>query len=80
MLGNRQRVRELLAGVDFELFGDGHVRRALEHLRIHGVGDDRLVFARQILVQVLDELSTRHFGVRHWASSAEMTVAAEHVS
>ena len=52
VLGNGQRVLQLLAGVLLELLRDGHVLGALEHLRVHDVGDDRLVFARQILVEL----------------------------
>ena len=50
---------ELLLGVQLELAGDIHVLRSLEHLRIDDVGDDRLVLARQVLVEKVDELCTR---------------------
>ena len=47
---------ELLLGVhDLELLGDIHVLGALEHLRVDDVGDDRLVFAREVLVQQFRE-------------------------
>jgi len=44
-------VFEFLLGVLLQFPGDGHVLRALEHLRVNDVGDDGLVLARQILVQ-----------------------------
>jgi len=46
---------EFLLGMDFELIGDVHVLGALEDLRIDNVGDDGLVFAREIFVQQLDQ-------------------------
>ena len=46
-----QGMIELLLGVDFELGGDVHVFRALEHLGINDVRDDGLIFAGQIFVQ-----------------------------
>ena len=51
-----ERVRQLLAGVHLELLRDVHVLGALEHLRVHDVGDDRLVLAGEIFVEPLDEL------------------------
>ena len=59
LLGDRQRVLQLLAGVDLQLLGDGHVLGALEHLRVDDVGDDRLVLAGQVLVEQLDQLRAR---------------------
>ena len=56
LLGDRQRMIELLLGVQLELAGDVHVLRTLEHLGIDDVGDDRLVFARQIFIEQVDEL------------------------
>ena len=46
---------ELLLRVLFQLRGDVHVFGALEHLRIDDVGDDRLILARQILVEEFGE-------------------------
>src|SRR5262245_21171412 len=51
LFGNDQGVGEFFPGVDLKLFGDLHVFRALEHLRIDDVRDDRLIFARKIVVQ-----------------------------
>jgi hypothetical protein len=51
---------QLFASVLFELFRDAHVLRAFDHLGIHHVGDDRLVFPRQIFVQAFDQLFARH--------------------
>ncbi len=42
---------EFLLGMDFELIGDVHILSAAEHLRIDDIGDDGLVFARQVLIQ-----------------------------
>ena len=47
---------ELFAGVHLELLGDRHVFRAFEGLRVHDVGDDRLVLARQIFLQSFDQV------------------------
>ncbi len=54
--GDGDRVLQLLASVHFELRGDVHVLRALEHLRVDDVGDDCLVFPGQILVQAIDQV------------------------
>ena len=50
-----QGMIELLLGVNFQLSGDVHVFGALEHLGIDDVGDDGLIFARQVFVQQLRE-------------------------
>jgi hypothetical protein len=50
---------ELLAGVDLELLGDGHVLRALQRLGVRDVGDDRLILARQVLVEFVDQKRAR---------------------
>ena len=42
---------ELLLGMLFQLRGDVHVLRTLEYLRVHDVGDDRLILARQIFIE-----------------------------
>ena len=55
-LRDDQRVLELFAGVFLELLRDRHVFGALQHLRIHDVGDDRLVLPREIFVEQLDQL------------------------
>ena len=55
LAGDRQRVLQLFTGVDLQLFGDGHVLRAFDGLRVDDVGDDRLVFAGEVFVQQLDE-------------------------
>ncbi len=59
VLGDLERVLELLRGVELELVGDVHVLGALERLRVHHVGDDRLVLAGQVFVEMLDELRAR---------------------
>jgi hypothetical protein len=55
LLGDGHGVAQLLLGVLRQLLGDGHVLRALDHLRVHDVGDDRLILPRQILVEQLDQ-------------------------
>ena len=60
VLGDRQGVLQLLARVHFQLLGNAHVFRALEGLRVDHVRDDRLILARQILVQQADELFAGH--------------------
>ena len=52
---------ELLLGVDFELASDVHVLGAAEHLGIHYVGDDGLIFAGKVLVQQLREAVAGNF-------------------
>jgi len=58
-------VLEFLGGVYFELIGDAHVLGTLEHLRINYVGDDGLIFAREVFVQTVDQLLTRHGRFSH---------------
>ena len=50
---------QLLAGMGLQFLGDVHVLGALEDLRIDDIGDDRLVFAGQILVEQPDQLLSR---------------------
>jgi hypothetical protein len=61
LLGDRDRVRKLFAGVHLELLGDVHVLGAFERLGVNDIRDDGLVFARQVLVEVLDQLLARDF-------------------
>jgi len=49
-------VLELLGGVQLELFGDRHVLRALEGLRVDDVGDDGLILARQVFLEPLKQI------------------------
>ena len=60
-----QRMLQLLMGVLLELIGDVHIFGALQHLRIDHIGDDRLIFARQVLVQKLRQLISGNCLVRH---------------
>ena len=55
MLGNGQRVGELFGGMRLQFFRDRHVLRALEHLRVQDVGNDCLIFARQVVVQEINQ-------------------------
>ena len=55
VVGDGEGVGELFGGVDGELVGDVHVRRAFEDLRVVDVGDDGLVFAGEIFVEEVDE-------------------------
>jgi hypothetical protein len=51
---------------------DIHICGALENLGIIDVGNDRLIFARQVLVEAIDQLlpcDFLPFGVRHGALS-----------
>ena len=43
-------------GMQFQFPRNVCVRDPLQHLAVHGVSNDRLIFARQILVQQLDHL------------------------
>ena len=52
---------ELLLGMDFKLRGDVHVFGALEHLGIHDVHDDGLIFAGQVFIQQLRETVAGNF-------------------
>ena len=52
-------MRQFLPGVRLQLSRNVCVCRTLQHLAVHGVGNDRLVFLRQILVQKLDHLFPR---------------------
>ena len=68
-------VVELLPGVDLKLGSDIHVRSALEHLGVDGVGDDGLVFAGEVFVQQFREALAGDidfvrggFGIGHWVS------------
>jgi hypothetical protein len=49
-------MRELLAGVNFELLRDRLILGALQRLRIDHIRDDGLVLAGQILLQAFDEV------------------------
>jgi len=51
-----ERMLELLMRVLLELRGNVHVFGALQRLRIDNIGDDRLIFARKVLVQELRQL------------------------
>ena len=61
---------QFFPGVYFQLLGDAHVLGALQHLRVHDVGDDRLVLAGEILVQAVDELGSRDLRLCHGSSPA----------
>jgi hypothetical protein len=52
-------VLQLLGGVLLQFPGNGHVLRALEDLGVHDIGDDRLVLAGQVFVEVRNQLLTR---------------------
>ena len=56
MVGDGECVGQLFGGVDGELIGDVHILRAFEDLGVVDVGDDGLIFARQVFVEELDEL------------------------
>src|SRR5436190_5637917 len=56
LLGDFDRVGEFFAGVLFQFARDVGVRSAFEHLAVHGVGDDGLVFTRQIFVEEVNHL------------------------
>src|ERR1019366_4750840 len=60
LLRDGDRMLEFLAGMRLELRRDRHVFGALEHLRVHHVGDDGLVLPRQVLIEQLDQLRPRH--------------------
>jgi hypothetical protein len=64
MIRYLERMVQLLFGMNRELIRDIHVSGALEHLRIVHVGDDRLILAREILVQRFDEFFTSNDGCR----------------
>ena len=53
---NDQGVLQLLLGVQFELCGDAHELSSLQHLGIHHVRDDGLVFAREVFIQQLCQM------------------------
>src|SRR5262245_23750035 len=63
---DRKRVFELLLGMLLELVGNVHVFRALQHLGINHIGDDRLVLARQILVEKLRQLFSGNCILSHF--------------
>jgi hypothetical protein len=44
-------VFQFVVGVCFKLVGNVHVFRALEHLRIDDVRDDRLILTREVFVE-----------------------------
>jgi ribosomal protein L22 len=48
-----------------QLSRDLHVSCPLKDLRIDNVGDDRLVFAREVLVELGYEVFSRHFRISH---------------
>ena len=56
LLGENERVLQLFAGVDLQLLRDRHVLSALQDLRVHHVGNDRLVFASEVAIQEIDQL------------------------
>jgi hypothetical protein len=54
-------VVQFLARVQLQLARNLVVSRALDRLAVDGVGDDRLVLARQVLIQKLDHFFTADF-------------------
>src|ERR1700677_3930157 len=51
LVGNHQRMGEFFGRVLFQFCGDIHEFGALQHLRIHHVGNDGLILAGQVFVQ-----------------------------
>src|SRR5262245_12314397 len=60
LLRDRESVLQLLASVNFKLSSDRHVLRALQHLGVHRIRDDGLVFAGEVLVELFDQLLARN--------------------
>ncbi len=58
--GNDKRMLKLIMRVRLELIGNGHVLGALEHLRIDNIGDDGLVFPREVFIEQFGETFARH--------------------
>src|SRR5262249_61973328 len=56
---DNERMLKLLVRMLLELRGYIHIFSALQNLRINHVGNDRLIFARKILVQELCQLFAR---------------------
>src|SRR5256885_1348620 len=65
VLRHDERMLQFLARVLLELLRDAHVLRALQHLRVHDVGDDCLVFPGKVLVQSIHELLSGHGRISH---------------
>ena len=56
---NDEGVLQLLRGVFLELLSDRHELGALDDLRVHNVGDNGLILARQVFIEKVSELVAR---------------------
>ena len=74
---------ELLFGMNLQLGSDFHVFGTAEHLGINHVGNDGLVFAREVFVQQIRETVAGNFdfgcgesGVRHFLSPCKFELVS----